>query len=123
MLEFLWEFRQQREILDAQLQANRAASDARESRSKTGDHQSRLDTMALTVMAMWSIMQERFGVTEAQLVERMQAIDLSDGKLDGKVGPVNSSRCARCRRQMSTRYKRCIYCGGESLDIRPFAGL
>ena len=123
MLEFLWEVHQQRRILEAEATANRAASDARESRFTSNDHQARLDTMALTIMGMWSLMQDRMGVTEAELVERMQQLDLQDGKLDGKVAPTMSSQCRGCRRRMSTRHKRCVYCGGEALDTRPFAGI
>ncbi len=122
MLEFLWEFEQHRRIAEAEGQANRAAHNAREAHHKSSSHESRLDTMTLAVMAMWSILQDRLGVTEAQLVERMQQLDLSDGKVDGKVAQP-SSTCGSCSRVMSARYKRCIYCGGESLDIRPFAGI
>lgn len=122
MLEFLWEFRQQGDILSAQLDANRAVRDARDARNQAGDQERRLDTMALTIMAMWSILQDHLGVTEAQLVRRMQEIDLSDGKLDGKFVP-QAGKCGSCSRVMSSRYKRCIYCGGAPLDVRPFAGL
>jgi hypothetical protein len=122
MLEFLWEYRQQRGITDAQLQADRAARDAAKTRYQTADHETRLDAMALALMAMWSILEERLDVTEADLVERMQEIDLRDGKLDGKVAPT-ASTCQACNRVMSARTKRCIYCGGESLDVRPFSGL
>lgn len=122
MLEFLWEMEQQRRIAEADTQASRAARDASDARRASNVNEARLDTMALTIMAMWSILQDRFGVNEADLVKRMQEIDLRDGKLDGKVAPTSSS-CGKCSRVMSSRYKRCIYCGGESLDLRPIAGL
>lgn len=100
----------------------RATRDARESLLQATSHEERLDTMALIMTAMWSIMQDRLGVTDAELVQRMQEFDLRDGKLDGKVAP-SSSKCASCGRVMSPRYKRCIYCGGESLEARSFAGI
>jgi hypothetical protein len=122
MLEFLWEFEQHRRIAENEGLASRADHNAREARYKTTSHEGRLDTMTLAVMAMWSILQDRLGVTEDQLVKRMQELDLSDGKLDGKVAQP-ASTCVSCSRVMNARYKRCIYCGGESLDVRPFAGI
>ena len=122
MLEFLWEYEQQRRIAENEGLANRADSNAREARSKATSHEGRIDTMSLAVMAMWSILQDRLGVTEADLVKRMQELDLSDGKLDGKVAQP-AGTCGSCNRVMSARYKRCIYCGGESLDVRPFVGI
>ena len=122
MLEFLWELRQQREILDAKLEAARAARGASDVHYRTSEHGDRLDAMALTITAMLSIMQERFGVTEQQLIARMQEIDVRDGKLDGKVS-ASTTQCSGCGRMMSARHKRCIYCGGESLSIGAFDGL
>ena len=122
MLDFLWEYQQQRRLVDVEAVARRAERDAGDTKYKAWDHQGRLDTMALTIMAMWSMMEERFSVTEAQLVQRMQEIDLRDGKLDGKAAPT-AGTCGDCRRVMSSQYKRCIYCGGESLEVRPFAGI
>lgn len=123
MLDFLWEYQQQNRIITAQATADRAARVAGEGRYKTDEHERRIDTMALTIMAMWSMLQDRLGVTEAQLIARMQEIDLRDGTLDGKVAPTQSSTCGGCRRVMSTRHRRCIYCGGESLEARPFSGM
>lgn len=123
MLEFLWEMRQQDQIAELSLKADRAENDARESRFSTDEHQRRLDTMALTVMAMWSIMQDRYGVMEHELVNRMQEIDLRDGKADGKVAPTMSAKCESCRRSMSTRHVKCIYCGGRPIGGKSVHGL
>ena len=72
--------------------------------------QGRTDRIALTTMAMFALMSERLGITEADLEAKMEEIDLADGKLDGKVR-VESNECPSCQRPISKRHKKCMYCG------------
>jgi hypothetical protein len=65
-------------------------------------------------MAMWSILEEKLGVTEAQLAERVREIDMRDGKLDGRYAP-EAMECPKCKRTMSVRHNRCMYCGEGAL--------
>ncbi|MEI7833829.1 MAG: hypothetical protein WCJ56_11620 [bacterium] len=69
-----------------------------------------IDRMTLLNMAMWSILKEKLGVTDEELLKRVEEIDLSDGRLDGKVH-VQVSTCPQCNRQMSCKHQRCLYCG------------
>jgi hypothetical protein len=73
----------------------------------------------LTVEALWTILRERLGVTDEQLVQRVIDLDLSDGILDGKVRrpPLE---CTACKRTISRRFPRCLYCGAE-IAHDPFA--
>ena len=77
-----------------------------------------LDRLALVTEALWTLLRERAGLTDQQLVERIQEVDLSDGQLDGKVRrpPVD---CPACSRKVSRRNRRCLYCGAE-LPSLPF---
>jgi len=70
----------------------------------------RIDRMMLACEAMWSFLSEKLSLTDDELVQRMNDLDLSDGKLDGKVrkGAVS---CPKCGRTISRRLPKCIYCG------------
>lgn len=69
-----------------------------------------MDRLALLTTALWSLASERLGITEEELQARVQQIDLSDGKLDGRVA-VPTSQCPKCSRQISRRHRTCLYCG------------
>lgn len=74
----------------------------------------RVDRLSLICMAMWSLMQDKTGLTEADLLERVKMLDLMDGSEDGKATRT-VSKCTKCERPMHPRHKRCIYCGNEKL--------
>lgn len=69
-----------------------------------------IDRITLLNMALWSILKEKLGVSDDELLKRVEEIDLSDGKLDGKVR-VQVTVCPHCNRQMSCKFLRCLYCG------------
>jgi hypothetical protein len=73
----------------------------------------RVNQLTLVNMALWSLLRERFDLTEEELVARVEEIDLRDGRLDGKVveSVVN---CPNCGRTMSVKHDRCLYCGYEA---------
>ncbi len=87
-----------------------ARTQAREARMDAAGLRERLDRQALMSMALWSLMKEHLGLTDDQLLKRVQDIDLSDGKLDGKVMQ-GVSDCKKCKRSLSPRHAKCIYCG------------
>ena len=61
----------------------------------------------------------KFGVTDIELVERINDIDLSDGRLDGKVRKTTVA-CPKCNRTISQRFPQCMYCG-QPIVHDPFA--
>ena len=54
--------------------------------------------------------KDKLGVTDVDLVQRINDIDLSDGKLDGTVRKSVVS-CPSCGRTMARRFPKCMYCG------------
>jgi hypothetical protein len=84
----------------------------------------RVERLNLICMAMWSLMKEKTDLTEDDLRNRIQEIDLSDGVLDGRVR-IAAGACPKCGRMMSSRFKRCLYCGEVAPDRDAFtpAGL
>lgn len=96
--------------------AQRAASDAQRGMDSV---EAQLDRTLLVCEAMWTLMRDKLGVTETELLDRVVEIDLSDGQLDGKVkrSPVS---CPKCQRTIARRFSRCMYCG-QPVMHEPFA--
>ncbi|QQE11863.1 hypothetical protein JD969_20695 [Planctomycetota bacterium] len=86
---------------------------------KKKDLEDRIDRLSLVCMAMWSLLQDKTNLTEADLLERVRAIDLMDGVEDGKATKT-ISKCQSCGRTMSQRHQRCLYCGAEKLASSAF---
>ena len=103
----------------AQQAAGVARSAARRAETRTKDLEDRLDRAMLACEAMWSLLRDKLGLTDEMLRDRITEVDLSDGKLDGKVarkvGP-----CPNCKRPNSDRFIHCMYCGLQ-LPKAPFA--
>jgi hypothetical protein len=94
----------------------RTPDDASRDPSGTED---RLERLALICMAMWSLIQSKTDLTEEDLLQRVQEIDLMDGNADGKITR-QVVRCGSCNRPMSSRHTRCIYCGSDHLAASVF---
>lgn len=77
--------------------------------------EARLDTAMLACEAMWQILSEKLDVTEEELLQRIEALDRSDGRRDGRVRkpPVT---CPRCERTISRKRPTCMYCGEELMQ-------
>lgn len=112
MLEFFWDLYQQRQISELRSDLARAQSAG----NSTGNRQlneleRRIDLLALTNMAMWSLIAGRLGLSDADLQAEMKRLDLSDGVEDGKVNQPRN--CPDCGRTVARRVSRCIYCGAN----------
>ena len=91
------------------INAAEAVGEARRARTATEGLDARLERMTLAFEAMWTLVREKLQATDEDLAARMNDLDLSDGKLDGKVrkGAVS---CPKCGRTISRRLPKCIYC-------------
>jgi len=99
--------------------AAQAESGARAAQRQASDVEARLDRILLACEAMWTLLREKLGLTDVELIERVNAIDLSDGKLDGQVRRTPAS-CPKCGRTISMRFPKCMYCG-QAIVHDPFA--
>ena len=60
-------------------------------------------------------LRERLGVTDAELVGKIEELDLMDGQLDGKLRKP-PLQCPDCDRIIPRKFSRCLYCG---IEIQP----
>ncbi len=81
----------------------------------------RLDQLTLATMAMWELIRDQTALSENDLLDKMQEIDLRDGKADGKLVS-GIKTCKACNRPVNPRHKKCLYCGAELQKDSAFDG-
>lgn len=109
-MSMFWDLSQDRRISSVSTDASRASQKASEVAEQQRSMEARVDSMMLACQAMWEIIRDQHGISDQQLQEKMEEIDLRDGRLDGRISPGVFS-CAKCGRNTSRRRDRCLYCG------------
>lgn len=102
--------------------ASRAASLARSAVAADGtihgnrieDLDERIDSVALIMRAMWALLEEQ-GLTNDQLIAKIEELDMLDGTPDGKMTrpPID---CPGCDSKVAPGLTRCQFCG---TDVAP----
>lgn len=110
---------QSRRINEAKNAARRGTAKALDAKRDVRYLEERLDRLTLVNMAMWSLLKEKVGVTEEELINRMVEIDISDRKADGKVTP-DVRKCGKCGRTLAAKHRKCLYCGAADLRATAF---
>jgi len=80
--------------------------DLHSSTDELDDLRRRLDYLTLVTEALWSFLLDH-GHTEEQLLDRINEIDLSDGRIDRR--HVHRVICANCGAAVTTDH--CQFCG------------
>ena len=65
--------------------------------------------LTLACTAMWTLLRQRVGVTDQELLEAIQEVDLRDGVLDGQYKSP-ALTCTRCGRRNNRVRRACMYC-------------
>jgi len=94
----------------ASVDAAQARTDAGAAKRSADTVAARLDRTLLACEAMWTLLRDKLHVTDIELIERMNDLDLTDGQLDGKVRKTPVS-CPACGRTIARRFPKCMYCG------------
>ena len=81
--------------------------------SETRDLRSDVERLLLITEALWGILQEKHGLSEADLARRIEDIDLKDGRLDGRLAPAPPLACPGCGKILPKHRPACLYCGAE----------
>jgi hypothetical protein len=91
--------------------AEEGAIAAEELHFRVQDLEAKVNKLILINHALFELAEARLGITEQDLVNKVNEIDLRDGRLDGKVEVENPNVCERCGRSYSQRHNHCLYCG------------
>lgn len=109
-MNLIFDLYQQSCITQVSDKAAEAKDEVTRMRAQVDDLQRRLDTLILASQAMWELLRQHGQLGDADLMEKMQEVDLRDGTADGRIttGAVGCPNCGR--RSRSTR-RLCVYCG------------
>lgn len=108
----LWDLFQQSQIADIQ---DRIDKDTSSASSRIAEIEDRLDRLALVHTAMFELMCERLKITPDDIARKIQQVDLRDGVADGKLGSIPAQPCRSCKRPISRKHARCLYCGTSAM--------
>ena len=72
----------------------------------------RLDRLSLACQAMWELLRDKAGVTEAELRDKILEVDLRDGSTDGRMAST-IVECPHCHAKTNSRRPTCVMCGVE----------
>ena len=104
----------------AEAEGERASRVAADVRTQNEFIKCDVEKLFMLTEALWTVLKEQHGYTDEDLVQRLQEIDMRDGRLDGKVAKEKViPDCPECGRKLMCQRPVCLYCGAE-LALDPF---
>ena len=110
MMEFIWDLNQQKQIAEAKCEATDAKRNARQSADRVRKLEADVQRLTLASQALWELLRSHADLCDADLVNKMNEVDLRDGVKDGRIAS-KLLKCPNCGRTMSEKHSRCVYCG------------
>ena len=99
----------------AQVDAQHARDVARESAMSSDKTRKNTERLYLVVQAMWELLKDKAGLTDADLDAKVQEIDMRDGRLDGQVSTqTDPLTCRQCGRTILSGQAQCSWCGTQA---------
>ena len=114
-----WDFIQHAQIDSARSKAIDAKFNAEIANNKVDQLENRVEALALACQAMWELLAPKIDGSTQILAEKMEEIDLRDGKRDGK-STLDVSECLSCHHKLSGKHPYCFYCGAKLPLGKPF---
>ena len=99
----------------AQVDAQHARDVARESAMSSDKARKNTERLYMVVQAMWELLKEKAGLTDADLEAKVQEIDMRDGRLDGQdLTQTVPLTCRQCGRTILSGQSQCAWCGAQA---------
>ena len=99
----------------AQVDAQHARDVARESAMSSDKTRKNTERLYLVVQAMWELLKDKAGLTDADLDAKVQEIDMRDGRLDGQDSTqTDPLTCHQCGRTILSGQAQCSWCGTQA---------
>ena len=105
-----WGFSLSQRISDASNRAEESAMTAEEARGHVQELEWKVNKLMLVNHALFEMIGDRLEITEADLISKVNEIDMRDGKLDTRETVAGPKVCDECGRTYSRRHNRCLYC-------------
>ena len=88
---------------------------ARESAMSSDKTRKNTERLYLVVQAMWELLKDKAGLTDADLDAKVQEIDMRDGRLDGQDSTqTDPLTCRQCGRTILSGQAQCSWCGTQA---------
>ena len=99
----------------AQVDAQHTRDVARESAMSSDKTRKNTERLYLVVQAMWELLKDKAGLTDADLDAKVQEIDMRDGRLDGQDSTqTDPLTCRQCGRTILSGQAQCSWCGTQA---------
>lgn len=128
MLDLIWNLFQDEDI--ERLRAERRRQDAQSAELQKQaastyagyvELEMRHEQLKLVTLALWRLLKDRVGLTEAELERYVESTDLLDGAADGKADLTRELRkCSRCSRSVLNTAVVCPFCGTRQKSGKAF---
>lgn len=96
--------------------AAEARSEARGARSAVDLARWDIERLLMITEALWTLMKQQHGYTDADLIRLVAEIDARDGRMDGRVAPEPPEPCRFCGRMTARHRPTCLYCGKPVIE-------
>ena len=103
------------EVPDAQPLHQQSA----ETHADVSEMRADIERLYFITEALWRILKEKHGLDDLEIVRQITAIDMEDGKLDGRKLKTPPQPCPKCGRVLGKQRTKCMYCG-ELIAVNPF---
>ena len=108
------------EIGALQADSNRRLTSADE---RLREMEKRYERMRLITTALWELLKSHTGLTDSDLKQYIEKVDLADGKLDGKIDRKGGAMdCPSCSRRILKAAVVCPWCSKKLQAGNAFAG-
>ena len=98
---------------------SRSGSSRAADRSRVEHLQLDVEKLLMITEVLWTVLKEKHGYSDEDLISRIHEIDMRDGKLDGKVAKQGPLLCPKCNRTLIGKRPICLYCG-MPIALDPF---
>ena len=78
-----------------------------------------VERLYIIAEALWRILKEKHGMEDNDIIRQITAIDMEDGRLDGRKSKTPPQPCPKCGRVLGKHRMKCLYCG-ELIAVQPF---
>jgi hypothetical protein len=95
----------------AHCEARHARADAESANTNLRLLTYEVQRLEMILEALWTFIRENHDLTDLELLNRVNKIDMRDGKLDGRAASEPVPRCPHCGRTPLRKRPNCVYCG------------
>jgi hypothetical protein len=114
-MSLAWDILQHYQIEKAKTAAEIASMKIDSLSARKDNTKQELEELTLACQAMWELLRDHLGFTDAHLKAKILEIDARDGVVDGKIG-AEVVDCPHCGQKASTTKPNCMYCGNRLPD-------